>query len=191
MGGVAAGTVAASGLTHDAAGAADLNLQETVMKLRNLWAALAAMIVLSACTAGFRQPEVELEGLQVGGVGLGGGTVLVNVRIRNPNAIGFRADSLQYELFIRNPAATGDSAWTRFAEGVYTDRFEIGARDTETVQIPVSFTFAQLGSAGGQLLRQGSFQYRAVGNVNVRTSFGGRQVPFRKTGTFTLSGGIR
>jgi LEA14-like dessication related protein len=163
------------------------------MKLRTLWTpiALMALLVLSACTAGFRQPEVELEGMRVGSVGLGGGTVLVDVRIRNPNAIGFRADSLQYELFLRNPGAQGDSAWTRFAEGVHTDRFEIGARDTRTVQIPVSFTFAQLGSAGQQLLRQGSFQYRAVGNVNVRTSFGGRQVPFRKTGTFTLAGGIR
>ncbi|MBD0319896.1 MAG: LEA type 2 family protein [Gemmatimonadetes bacterium] len=163
------------------------------MKLRTLWTpiALMALLVLSACTAGFRQPEVELEGLQVGSLGLGGGTVLVNVRIRNPNPVGFRADDLQYELFLRNSAAQGDSAWTRFAEGTFSERFNIGANDTRTVQIPVEFTFAQLGSAGQQLIRQGSFQYRAVGNVNVSTSFGGRKVPFRKTGTFTLAGGIR
>ncbi len=163
------------------------------MKLRTVWTPLAlmALLVLSACTAGFRQPEVELEGLQVAGLGLSGGTVLVNVRIRNPNPVGFRADDLQYELFLRNPAAEGDSAWSRFAQGTYTERVTIGANATETVQIPVSFTFAQLGSAGQQLLRRGSFEYRAVGNVNVSTSFGGRQVPFRKTGTFTLSGGVQ
>ena len=163
------------------------------MKLRTLWTPLmaAALLFVSACTAGFRQPQVELEGMQLGGLGLSGGTVLVNLRIQNPNPVGFRAEDLTYELFLRNAAAQGDSAWTRFAQGTYTERFEIGANDTETVQIPVAFTFAQLGSAGQQLLRQGSFQYRAVGNVNVRTSFGGRQVPFRKTGTFTLSGGAR
>lgn len=163
------------------------------MKLRALWTplALAAMLVVTACTAGFRQPQVELEGMQVAGLGLTGGTVLVNLRIQNPNPIGFRAENLTYELFLRNSSAQGDSAWTRFAQGTYSERFSIGANDTETVQIPVPFTFAQLGAAGQQLLRQGSFQYRAVGNVNVRTSLGGRQVPFRKTGTFTLSGGIR
>lgn len=163
------------------------------MKLRNVWTSLALgmLLALSACTAGFRQPTVELEGMQLAGLGLGGGTVLVNLRIQNPNAIGFRAEDLNYELFLRNANAQGDSAWTRFAQGTHTERFEIGANDTETVQIPVAVTFAQLGTAGQQLLRQGSFQYRAVGNVNVRTSFGGRQVPFRKTGTFTLSGGAR
>lgn len=163
------------------------------MKIRTVWTSLALvlLVALSACTAGFRQPRVELEGIQLGSLGLGGGTVLVNVRIENPNPVGFRADSLEYELFLRNPDAQGDSAWTRFAQGVHAERFSIGANDTETVQIPVEFSFSQLGSAGQQLLRRGSFQYRAVGNVNVRTSFGGRQVPFRKTGTFTLSGGVR
>jgi LEA14-like dessication related protein len=176
-----------------AAGAAYFDEQEREMKLRTLGTSLALvlLVALSACTAGFRQPRVELEGMQLAGLGLSGGTVLVNLRIENPNPVGFRAEDLTYELFLRNAAAQGDSAWTRFAQGTHTERFTIGANDTETVQIPVAFTFAQLGSAGQQLLRQGSFQYRAIGNVNVRTSLGGRQVPFRKTGTFTLSGGVR
>jgi LEA14-like dessication related protein len=163
------------------------------MKTRSVWTSLVlgALVALSACTAGFRQPRVELEGLQLAGVGLGGGTVLVNVRIQNPNPVGFRTDDLEYRLFIRNAAAQGDSAWIPFADGTYTEQFSIGANDTRTVQIPVAFTFAQLGGAAGQLLRQGSVQYRAEGKVNVRTSLGGREVPFRKTGTFTVSGGLR
>lgn len=163
------------------------------MRARSIWTSflLVALVALGACTAGFRQPQVELEGLQLGGLGLGGGTVLVNVRIHNPNPIGFRTNDLQYRLFVRNPAAQGDSAWMPFADGTYTEQFAIGANDTRTVQIPVAFTFAQLGGAAGQVLRQGSVQYRAEGKVNVRTSFGGREVPFRKTGTFTVSGGIR
>ena len=163
------------------------------MKIRSIWTpfVLAALVALSACTAGFRQPRVELEGLQLAGVGLGGGTVLVNVRIQNPNPIGFRTNDLEYRLFIRSASAQGDGDWTPFAEGTYTEQFTIGANDTRTVQIPVAFTFAQLGGAAGQILRQGSVQYRATGKVNVRTSLGSREVPFRKTGTFTVSGGIR
>lgn len=163
------------------------------MRARSIWTSflLSALVALGACTAGFRQPTVELEGLQLAGLGLGGGTVNVNVRIHNPNPIGFRTNNLQYQLFIRNAAAQGDSAWTPFADGTYTEQFTIGANDTRTVQIPVAFTFAQLGGAAGQILRQGSVQYRATGKVNVHTSLGGREVPFHKTGTFTVSGGIR
>ncbi|HYW09924.1 MAG TPA: LEA type 2 family protein [Longimicrobium sp.] len=150
--------------------------------------ALAALMILSACTAGFRQPEVELQGIQVAGLGLTGGTVNVNIRITNPNGIGFRSERLDYQLQLRNSAAQGDSAWIPFARGTYAERFTIGANRTEVVSIPVAFTYDQLGTAGRQLLRQGSFQYRATGLVNVQTSFGGREVPFRKTGTFTLSG---
>jgi len=150
--------------------------------------ALAGLTTLSACTTGFRQPEIELQGVQVAGLGLTGGTVNVNVRITNPNGIGFRSERLDYQLQLRNSAAQGDSAWIPFAQGTYAERFTIGANATQVVSIPVSFSYDQLGTAGRQLLRQGSFQYRATGSVDVRTSFGGREVPFRKTGTFTLSG---
>ena len=60
------------------------------------------MTLAHACT-GFRKPTIELEGIELGSVGLSGGTLLVNVRVENPNAMGFRAENLNYELFLRAP----------------------------------------------------------------------------------------
>ena len=160
--------------------------------MRNRWikrVALTLAVASAGCAGAFQRPEVELEGIGLGSIGLQGGTLNVNVLVRNPNSFGFQADRLDYQLFLRRPdAAPGDSAWTELAEGTYDEKIEIGARSTERVTIPVSFSFSDLAEARRSLLRSGSVQYRAVGTVDARTSFGHRRVPFRKTGTFTMSG---
>lgn len=156
--------------------------------MRGMAAVALAAGTAAGCASAFERPEVELESIGVAGLGLTGGTLNVNVRIHNPNRFGFRADRLEYELFLRRPDATGDSAWTRLSAGTHEDDIEIGARRTQTVSIPVDFSYAALGDAGRSLLRAGSFQYRAVGTVDARTSFGSRRVPFRKTGVFYLNG---
>jgi LEA14-like dessication related protein len=146
----------------------------------------------SACSGAFQRPEVELESVGIAALGLTGGTVNVNLSIQNPNGFGFRTDRLDYQLFLRRAdAQAGDSVWVRFAEGAYDEDIEVGARSTERVSIPVTFSYAALGEAGRSLLRAGSFQYRAVGTVDARTSFGHRKVPFRKTGTFYMNGQTR
>jgi LEA14-like dessication related protein len=151
-------------------------------------AVLAALALLAGCGS-IKEPEIEFQGLSLAGVGLGGGTVLVNLQIRNPNRMGFTAEDLDYELYLRNPsAAEGDSAWTRIATGRYDERVEVGSFDTRTFSIPVQFTFASLGSAGRQILQTGSVQYRATGSVDVKSGIGSRRVPFRKTGTAYLNG---
>ncbi|HEU0053184.1 MAG TPA: LEA type 2 family protein [Longimicrobium sp.] len=157
-------------------------------------AVLLAAALLPACTAGLQRPEVELEGVQLGSVGLTGGTLLANVRVQNPNTFTLRGEDLKYELYLRKPvgangvAATGDSAWTRIAEGTYDEKLEIGGRSTETFQVPIQFSFSDLGGAASSIIRTGRVDYRAVGTIDVRTPFGNRNVPFRKTGTFMMSG---
>ncbi len=162
------------------------------MTARSLVRKTLSLVLLAALTAcggfGFRQPEVTLEGVTLGGLGLRGGTLLVNLRIRNPNAFSLGAERLHYDLAVRNPEAQGDSAWLDFAQGTFDERFTVGAGDTETVQVPVEFTYAGLGGAGSSVLRSGSFTYRASGRVEVRTPLGIREVPFTRRGTVTMSG---
>lgn len=151
--------------------------------------ALVLAVVVSGCGSfGFREPEVTLENVTLGGLGLRGGTLLVNLRVRNPNGFSLSADRLHYDLAVRDPEARGDSAWLDFATGTFDERFTVGAGDTETVQVPVEFTYAGLGGAGSSVLRSGSFTYRASGRVEVRTPIGLREVPFTKRGTVTMSG---
>lgn len=155
-------------------------------------AVLALTLLLTGCLGSmFRQPTVTLENVQVGGLGLRGGTLLVNLRVQNPNSFSLNADQLRYDLAIRDPDVPGDSAWVEFATGTHDQPFSVGAGATEVVQIPVEFTYSGLGGASGALLRNGTFTYRARGTVDVRTPLGTHAVPFQKRGTVALLGGTQ
>jgi LEA14-like dessication related protein len=149
--------------------------------------ALALSLLASGCAGSvFNQPEVTLETVQVGGLGLRGGTLLVSLQVINPNRFALNADQLNYQLSLRDADETADTTWVDFATGSYDERFSVPARDTAVVQIPVEFTYSGLGAAAGSLLRAGTFTYRASGTVDVRTPLGRHEVPFRKRGTVTL-----
>lgn len=151
-------------------------------------AALALLTLATAC-GGFRQPQIELESVELGSVGLTGGTLLVNVLVTNPNSFGARTEQLQYELFLRQPnAAPGDEAWQRIAAGTHDEELVVRARSTEHVQVPVSFRFADLGAAGASVLQSGRVDYRATGSARVRAAGVVRDVPFRRTGSVMLVG---
>lgn len=149
------------------------------------------LAVVTACGT-FQQPEVTLEGVRLGGLGLQGGTLLVDVRVVNPNRVSLTADRLRYDLEIGQAGdaeAESDTAWSAFASGTYEEEFSVAARDTGRVRIPVDFEYAALGGAASSLLRNGSFDYRATGSVHARTPLGNRDVPFRRTGRMSLDGG--
>lgn len=161
------------------------------MTRRTLSLTLFALLafVSAACT-GFKRPEIELENVEIGSLGLAGGTLLVNVRVQNPNPVAVRAEDLKYELFIRNPQdSTNADAWQRLTSGTYGERIEVGARQTRTVQLPIEFRYSDLGDAYRSVIRSGQISYRAVGTVRVRAAGASREVPFRKTGSVMVLGG--
>lgn len=152
-----------------------------------LAAVLAVMTLASACT-GFRKPTIEMEGIELGSVGLSGGTILVNVRVENPNPVGFRAERVNYELFLRTPRDSADEqGWERLTSGSHEEDIVIRANETRTVQIPVEFRLSELGPVASSILRTGRFNYRVTGDVRVRAAGSTRTVPFRKTGSMSLS----
>lgn len=150
--------------------------------------ALLLLLLASACGGLYKQPEVTLEGVQLGGLGLRGGTLLVNVRVYNPNRFTLSARSLRYQLALGDSEEPGDTTWLDFASGVFDRGFSVAGGDTSTVQIPVDFAYSGLGSAAASLLRSGTFSYRARGEVDVDTPIGQREVPFSKRGIITLMG---
>lgn len=152
--------------------------------------AMLAILLTAACAGSmFRQPVVTLENVQVGGLGLRGGTLLVNIQVVNPNSFSLNANELRYELALRDPGeAVGDTTWIDFAAGTYDQPFSVAGNDSATVQIPVEFSYSGLGAAAGSLMRAGTFTYRATGTVDVRTPLGTHAVPFRKRGVVTLMG---
>jgi LEA14-like dessication related protein len=156
--------------------------------VRPLLAAIL-LVVLTACGSRvFRQPEVTLESVQLAGLGLRGGTLLVNVEVMNPNRFALNANQLRYQLAIADTENPRDTTWLDLASGIYSEQFSVGAGQTASVQVPVEFTYAGLGGAAGSLLRAGTFNYRATGVVDVRTPLSTHEVPFRRGGTVTLMG---
>jgi LEA14-like dessication related protein len=154
------------------------------------WAVSLLVVLLMAACGGrvFRQPQVTLQNVQIGGLGLRGGTLLVNLQVVNPNRFALNANELNYALQLNDPTAAGDTTWLDFAQGTYDQPFSVAAGDSAEVQIPVEFSYAGLGGAAGSLMRSGTFTYRATGSVDVRTPLGSYAVPFNKRGTISLMG---
>lgn len=150
--------------------------------------ALSLALLASACSGAFQQPEVELQSVELGGLGLSGGTLLVNVQVHNPNSFTLTADAIRYELLLKDPGAAADTAWSEFAAGTYDNRVSVRGGQTEIFQVPVEFTYSTLRGAASSVLRTGRFDYRARGSVVAQTPFGSREVPFRKSGTLLLNG---
>lgn len=152
---------------------------------------LAAVLLLLAAAgcARFRQPTVTLESVALGGIGFTGGTLLVDVKVVNPNRFDLRTDRLVYDLAVRRSGSSAgdEDGWIDFASGTHEDDIVVEARDSATVRIPVEFSYRALGDAAESLLRAGRFDYRASGTVHARTPLGSREVPFRKRGTFTMT----
>jgi LEA14-like dessication related protein len=147
---------------------------------------LAVLLAASGCASAlYRQPKIELESVGVGGLGLTGGTLLVNVRIQNPNSFTLGADRVTYDLAVRK----GADEWTSIAQGTYARPFRVKGGRTEVVQIPVEFSYAGAGGVGSALMRSGSVVYRATGTVMAHTPLGDRELPFAQDGTFTTAGG--
>lgn len=149
---------------------------------------LLAVLLAGCGSALFQEPDVDLEGVQLGGLGLRGGTLIVNLRIVNPNRFTLSADELTYDLAVADPDEPGDSSWIDFASGTYEESFSVGARDTSMVQIPIEFSYSALGSAASSILSAGTFDYRASGSVSVGTPVGRYEIPFKKRGIVTLMG---
>jgi LEA14-like dessication related protein len=150
---------------------------------------LAVLVAVAAagCTH-VRQPEVTLEGVQIGSLGLTGGTLLVDVRIDNPNPFTLRAHRVDYQLALREPGDDGAQRWIDLASGSYEDDdLEIPARQERTFRVPVDFSYAAAGGATRSIVRTGRVDYRASGMVVVRTPVGWREVPYRRTGSVMMA----
>jgi LEA14-like dessication related protein len=144
---------------------------------------LAAMAVLSACSLvgrDFLEPVVSFRNARITGLGVTGGALEVELDIYNPNSYRLDGSRLTYTIMI-------DSV--RFGEGEYNSRFQVERGDTSTIVLPISFTYAGIGTAGRQLMNTGSVEYRVLGDVTFGTPLGNMTRPYDQKGRFsTLSG---
>ncbi|HSJ26410.1 MAG TPA: LEA type 2 family protein [Longimicrobiales bacterium] len=148
---------------------------------------LLMTLSLAACSGAYQQPEVEFEGVRIGGMGLRGGTLYAQILVTNPNRFDLETQSLTYDLEVADPARPGE--WIRFTEGSLDERVRVEARGSRVLEVPITFQYDDVGSAMRSLLTRGSFAYRVSGDVRLREPIA-RTFPYRKQGTVSM-GGVR
>lgn len=155
---------------------------------RSAWLGLMVLVMLAACSRAIRQPEVRLEGVRVGGLGLRGGTLYAQVYISNPNGFTVETRELNYDLQLADPSGDGD--WISFSNGTLRDPVRIGGGQSTIIEVPVQFRYDDFGGALRSLIETGTFNYRVRGDVRLTEPIG-RTIPFTRTGVFSMGGGVR
>ena len=147
-----------------------------------------ALLFAAACSSAVRQPEVRLESMRVGGIGLRGGTLYAQVHIDNPNGFEIETRSVTYDLQVEHPDSAG--RWVSFSQGTVDDPIRVGGNSSTVVEIPIQFRYDDLGGAVRSILDTGTFNYRVSGDVQLSEPIG-RRIPYAKTGIVSLGGGVR
>ena len=152
------------------------------MNRRTLMATFAS-VALAGCASlglgGFQDPLVHFNDAKIRGLGLSGGSVDVVLSVYNPNHFNLNASRLTYRLMVEDKD---------LGTGALNNAFRVGSGDSTLVSIPVDFTYAGLGSAGRQLLQNGTINYRVIGDFTVDTPLGSFTRPYDQRGRFSSFG---
>lgn len=144
----------------------------------------ALILFASGCSRAVEEPDVQLAGVRVGGFGLQGGLIYVELDVHNPNRFAFETDGLTYDFALREPTQA-EEAWTSLAVGTFDESVRIDGQETRRVEIPVEFRYADAQGAFSSLLGAGTFDYRLTGAISLVSPIR-REIPYRHLGTFSL-----
>ena len=136
---------------------------------------------LTACSAIseiFREPDVQLERVVVRGVGMTGGNLDLIVNVENPNGFTLHGTRLEVGFDVEGQHL-GDIA--------YDDDFSVNENGRTTLTLPLTFGWAGVGSAVRAALGSGDLPYKMKGQVELRTPWGAKEVPFTREGRVALT----
>ncbi len=147
----------------------------------------AGVLILGACSAVFRQPVVTLDTFRLQSIGLRGGTLVARVHVENPNGFDLRTERLDYLIEVAESDTADAVTWRPLATGAFEEEVRVPANSAAYVEIPIEFSFSDMGGLLRPILDRGVIQYRVRGEVDVEDPVT-RTVPYRHEGSVTLSG---
>ncbi len=125
----------------------------------------------------FEQPQVELQEINITGLGLSGGTMDLVFDVYNPNDYRLRSTRLEVGL---------ELAGTYFGEALIDKPLDLSPENHSRVLMPVRFTWAGVGAAARSLLQSQELPYGVTGAVLVETPVGERRVELKSKGNVPL-----
>ena len=148
--------------------------------------ASVAVLVLSVALSGcatlrnaltFEEPQIQLQEINVTGMGLSGGTLDLVFDVYNPNQYRLRSTRLEVGL---------ELARTDFGEALIDKPLDLSPQNHSRVVMPVRFTWAGVGAAARSLLQSQELPYQITGAVILDTPLGERRVQLKSSGNVPL-----
>jgi len=146
----------------------------------------AVVLVCASCgglgKGGFRDPIVTFKNVQVGGIGLSGGTLDVVLSVYNPNGYRLDASRITYKVMV-------DSL--DVGAGAMDKHFSVASNDSAEVVLPLHFSWNGVNAAGRELMKNGTIPYRVLGDLTVGSGVGDFTIQYDRTGNFNSLGAVR
>jgi len=140
---------------------------------------LSAVGCQTLAMATFKRPEITFRGIEVYSIGLGGASFDLLIDVYNPNSFGFGLDRVTYDLTLES---------VRLGRGETTSPLAVDAQSTGTLRIPLTLDLTRLSGLGTEVLRDGTVGYGVTGEVTVSAKNRTFQVPYDRTGRFSVFG---
>ena len=139
-------------------------------------------VTLSACATlrnalTFEKPQIELQEINVTGLGLSGGTLDLVFDVYNPNDYRLRSTRLEVGL---------ELAGTDFGDALIDKPLDLSPVNHSRVTMPVRFTWSGVGAAARSLLESQELPYGLTGAVLLETPIGEKRVELKSNGTVPL-----
>ncbi len=120
-----------------------------------------------------KAPTISVSSFSVKDISFTKADIEVELNVANPNRFGMILNQMDYNVDIDGLSAIS---------GEVIDRIEIGENEAETIKIPASFSFANLGMAAyNALTSDDPFEYKLSGSANV-----GATLPFFESSSFNF-----
>jgi LEA14-like dessication related protein len=140
------------------------------------------LVTLAACATlqnvlKVEEPQVELQEINITGLGLSGGTLDLVFDVYNPNQ--FRLTSTRLEVAL-------ELAGTDFGDALIDKPLDLSPQNHSRVLMPVRFTWSGVGAAARSLLQAQELPYGLTGAVLLDTPIGERRVELSSKGKVPL-----
>ena len=149
----------------------------------------AALFAGSACSSSgprgpepMYRPEVSVREVRLSGVGISGGSMNIDLELRNPNRFRIEAPVITYRVLVDT---------VQIGSGTYEADFSLRGRRSTEIRIPVRFKYSDIGPTGRALLSTGTVEYRIVGDVTAGSSYGQVAGPYDRSGEFSTMSMLR